>query len=342
MSIRIRIAIAMSLVLLTASITAAVSWAMSDTADDAATAAVAASQRASWAAGARAHIRGYIGEASDITLALLEGESAEVSAEYGDLMGSDRTVRQTLEAAGSLVAPGEATALMADWDAVRAGVTDWVNSESADAGQALVLIASEDRLRASTGATPEAPATLAGMATDQKRAQVRAWVEALTDGRLRAVAQEAEQEAHAAEAKAVTARRAAAAATLAMLALNVLVALGAGIWLYRTIATPLAKAQRVAVQVAAGDFAAQFPPASADEIGTLLSTVERMRDAVLAKVSALREVAGAVLVTSESLHAAVMRVSDLPNDDPGLPQTMEEMDASSRLLNDLAVQMIAE
>jgi methyl-accepting chemotaxis protein len=124
-----------------------------------------------------------------------------------------------------------------------------------------------------------------------------------------------------------------------MIGVCVLVAVGTGVWLYRTIAGPLHEAKEVAERVAAGDFSATFPRHTNDEIGALVSAVEAMKDAVVGKVSIMREMAGAVLVTAESLRASVATVSESAGNN-GNASALAEMDDSSQLLADLATQLI--
>lgn len=330
----------MTLVLVAAAATAAASWWLNTRAADAAAEAVAATERAAWAKELRAEVRAYLSQTADLVLALHVGESPEISAQYGDIPGVERRVADLLASANELLDSERAEALHQDWDLTQAGSVAWVNAESEAAERPLRLSLTERGLRATTAGTSAVPQSFKGMTVAQKRLEVRSVAEALTEGTLRRIARDAEVDARNAQEAADGARRSADLTTLVLLVVNAVVALTASIWLYGTIARPLAEAQAVASRVAAGDFAATFPPASRDEVGALLTIVESMRDAVVSKIEALQEVAGAVLITSESLHACVARASELSHDDEGLPRALEEIDASSQLLNDLAMQMI--
>lgn len=340
MTIRLRIAGTMAMVLIAAGVTAWTSWSMTASADEAASEAIRASERAVWAAETRAQLRGYISEAGDVAHGLGEGDSAEVSSEYGDLIGADEQVRRLIGSSPMNDASREE--LDRDWSRLRTGVADWLNTESASASQPFRIVLSERALRASTATNVTTPPELQAMTVSDKRRQVRAWAESLADGRMRLAANSAQDEARAAQATAARARRSASVTTLALLLANFIVALVSGVWLYRTIAKPIQLAQQVASRVAGGELDAFFPATSADEIGQLLDSVEHMRDVVVGKISTMREAAGAVLVTSESLQCSILRARDLGADDDRLPVELGEMDGMAIMLNGMARQMIED
>ncbi len=340
MSIKRRITLAMAALVALAALSAGASQTMSAKAGTTADAALSAARQAAWASEMRAQVRGFVSEAVDVALALREGSSAELSAEYGDLRGADIAVRSMLTRGSAIVDEAELEQVAEGYETLRLDVTDWVNAESASARRPLLLLASDDKLIASAigaGAVVPGAETVAA-----ERIAMRAHAEALFDGELRLMVRGAEEEARAAQLAADAARGRAALSTTALMALNILGAAVVGIWLYRTIVTPLSAAQAVASRVAAGELDAEFPEPGEDEVGVLVATIEQMRDAVIGKVSAMREVAGAVLVTSESLHATVVEAAGFEPGDAGLADAFEELDASSRLLNQLATQMITD
>lgn len=94
-------------------------------------------------------------------------------------------------------------------------------------------------------------------------------------------------------------------------ALGLVVAIVAAVGLYRSIALPLSRARAFADTVASGHLEASFAHHRKDEIGALTHAVENMKDAVVRRIAVMREMAGAVLVTAESVRSEAI-TADAP------------------------------
>jgi len=155
----------------------------------------------------------------------------------------------------------------------------------------------DGKLRSSVSTNVDVGADFSGMEPSAVRRAVRGQAEAFTKGTLRVALSDATADASAARAAAVEARDTAKAVTLGAIALSVLVALAAAVWLYRTIAGRFGRAQESARRVAAGDLDTTFEVHGNDEIGSLVEAIEEMRASVVGQLAVMREMAGAVIVT---------------------------------------------
>ncbi len=108
------------------------------------------------------------------------------------------------------------------------------------------------------------------------------------------------ESAAASEAAAAAAARA-LWISLAVMGLVTLAALAAGVWFARGIARPLAQAVGAARQVANGDLAAPLPPATADEVGELITALGDMQASLSRVVGTVRDNAGSVAIASAQI-----------------------------------------
>ncbi len=343
LNVKARIAVAMTIVLAVNILAGATSWWLNTQAVEHSAEARAAAVRAQWVGRLSEAVTTFVSESNDLAFGLDSDLSAEGSAEYGDVIGVDSEIAHLLNAAPDGVSQEDLQGVLTAWNALRTDVFVWVNAEAAGVGWPTRLkLMDNGQVRASVDTNIEVPARLAGMTSGDIRREVRQEYEAFRDRRLRAVMRAAEAEAADAQALETQARSFAAALTIALFAFSALVAAAAAIWLYRTIAAPLNRARSVADAVTAGDLDASFDNTANDEIGSLVHAVEAMRDTVVSRIKIMREMAGAVLVTSDGVTRAVGNALDAAEDiaDPQLQSAFTEVKDRTQTLEALAAQML--
>ncbi len=343
LSVKVRIAIAMTLVLTVNVAAGAVSWALNARAAQYAEASREASDRARWVGGLSGLVTTFVSEANDLAFGVGSDLSAEGSAEYGDVMGVDGEIDHWVRTPEPGLDPDELEQIETAWSELRIAVFVWVNAEAVEAGSPTRLTLTDDgRVRASVDTNIEAPVALASLGTGELRREVRSEAEAFGDGLLRGIERSAQEEMAAALVGEQQARDLATVVTLVLIAASILMAAGAAVWLYRTIASPLNRARAVADAVASGDLDAAFGRHSEDEIGSLIHAVEAMRDAVVTRITMMREMAGAVLVTADGVAEAVLEAGDHVGDDaaPELLGALDDVGERTRVLGSLAGQML--
>ncbi|MDZ4180946.1 MAG: HAMP domain-containing protein [Coriobacteriia bacterium] len=346
LNVKTRIAIVMTAVLLVSVAGGAVAWYLSDQAARNAEAARDAAARAEWAARFSAISTELMSESNDLALGVGGDSTAESSAEYGDVVGADQSAALLLKRAPGIIGEELATGLADEWELLRTRVYAWVNAEAAEEGWPTRMTLMDDgRVRASVGTNIATPTDLVGLNNNEVRRQVRSEFEAFRDRRLRDISRAANAEATAAGAAEAQARQLAERVTLGMLALGALVALIGAVWLYRTIAVPLAGAHDVARRVSEGEFDARFATHRADEIGDLVHAVEEMRDTVVSKVAIMREMAGAVLVIAEGVSRSAAEARSLVSETAGANgagAALDDVAAQAAVLTDLSGQMLSD
>ena len=105
-----------------------------------------------------------------------------------------------------------------------------------------------------------------------------------------------------------------------------LLAIGAGFWIVRSVTRPLAKAVAFAERVAAGDLSARIRAKGKDEVGQLLSSLNRMSESLSAMVSQVRTAADDIAMGSQEIAAGDMDLSSrTENQASALEQTAASM-----------------
>lgn len=342
MSVRQRIAIAMIAAVLVNVVAGVASWWLNGRADTNERQARDASARAEWVSEVGGAVTSFMSEATDLALGVRSGKSEEASAEYGDLVGADAAVSRLIGRMPDGVEVDLARRIADEWTAVRPGVLTWVNLEAEDAGMPLRLsLTDAGRLRSSASTTIDASADLGSIEPGVVRRGIRAEAEAFSKGTLRIALSDATADASAARAAAIDARETAKTVTLAAIALSVLVALLAAVWLYQTIAGPLSRAHESARRITAGDLETSFEVHGSDEIGTLVQAVEEMRGSVVGQLAVMREMAGAVIVTAEDVADGTRSIRALGvSGDERFTEAIVRVEGDSELLSSLARQML--
>lgn len=342
LSVKQRIGVAMTLVVLVNLVAGGFGWLLHQRAASYELASERATARSEWVGSVSGRVFTFASEATDLALGVAKGQSEESSAEYGDLVGADAATSRLIGRAPDDLDPDMAADIAKRWEALRPAVFAWVNAEAERADSTLRLTLGEgDEVRASTSSTIEVPAELDGLDVPLMRRAVRSEVESFIAGELRLALNDAENDARAAEVAASRAREIAFTVTAAAIALSLVVAVIAAIWLYRTIAGPLIAAEKVARQVTAGDYSAAFMKTRDDEIGALVHAVEEMRETVVGHVNVMRELAGAVIVTAADVSAGATAVRELtPNARDQLSEVVTGVERHSATLSQLADQML--
>lgn len=344
-SVRQRIAIAMSAVLLANAAASGFSWVWYTRAARFADASRAATATARSAASVSQAVSRFMGDANGLAAFLAAGSApAAATAIAATMLESDREVDRALARMG---AGSQSADLRARWEELRVVTYGWID-EVASSGRSPLRIRTAGGGRYRVGVTSDLalPASVASLDAAGLRDAARSRAEALRDGSLRRVLQDADARAARAAASEEDARTLARNGTAGLLALSVLVAIAASAWIYRTIATPLAAARTFAATVAAGDLRATMERHSTDEIGELTRTVSEMKDAVVRKVDTMREMAGAVLVTADGVAAAASHAGAVARSLPGaaeagLSADVEDVESRANTLVGLAEQMLS-
>ncbi len=341
LSVKARIALAMTVVVAVNLIAGIAGWALHNRAVDAESEALRAANRASSLTALSDDVTTFISEATGLALAVNTGVGHEASAEYGDLIGANAKLEHVVDALAGAAGGPEDAEIAKRWDPLRVAVFVWVNAEAERGGSSVRLIMTEDnQVRSSFQSNIATPTALAGMDVGELRREVRRESEAYKDDLLRAASASAMEDAHIARDAEAQARLLASNVTLIAIAISVVIALLATVWLYGTIVRPLHAAKVVAEAVAGGDFSQSFKQQANDEIGALVHAVEDMRDAVVGKIAVMREMAGAVLVTAEGVgtSASAARQALLGEGDAGAE--LVRVEAGADTLGTLAGQML--
>lgn len=284
----------------------------------------------------------FMAESSGLVMDVATMETLERSVKYGQLIGSDFNVARALQKPPSAVAEKDAQEVRSAWRDMRMMTLAWVNAESEATGSSLRLrLMPNESVRASVYSDVRLPRSLAGLSLPEMHEAVRRHGEVFRDRLLRGMRVQAAGEAHAAQLAEADARALATAATTGLLGSCLVVAILAGLWLYRTIARPLASARLIAESVAAGDLDARFERHGDDEIGGLIHAVEGMRDAVVGKIAIMREMAGVVIVTSDGVRRAAAVAGDVADkNDARVVDAIAQVNEQSRTLSSLASQLM--
>ncbi len=349
LTVRNRIALAMTALVAANALTAGVVWVYTTRAAEYSSRSAAASEIARLAQRASAQVTQFSADANALALSVSQAQSPEqASAVYGEVMGAETAVTRALEQVDAIASESSALDLLTQWDELRLNTYVWVNAEAAAGGSPLRMTkAANGEYRASISSNITTPAGLENATRDGLRAAVRTRGSILEDATLRGLVDRSTSAAYAARVAEEQARVMARNATLALVLLSAMVAVAASVWLYRTIARPLAAAKDFADKVAAGDLATTFGTRPEDEIGTLISAVEAMKDAVVHRIAVMREMAGAVIVNAEDAGqaarhartAALERTSRL-SDAADLRSDLDDVVARVDVLNKLAAQML--
>lgn len=341
LSVRRRIGLAMGIVVLVNVAAGAASWYLDTRALHEQDRADAAVRRATWLSTVSNDVTAFVSEATDLAFGVTGGRSEEGSAEYGDLVGTDASVRRLMAQAPVDLPAADAAALAAKWEDLRVAVFVWINAE-AETGHSntRLMLTDTGTLRASVQSNISTPSALIGMDTGSLRREVRRQTEAFRLGVLRTQVDGALAEADTARRREDESRRWASTITLVAIAASLVVAVGAAVWLYRTIAAPLSKAKKVAEAVSSGDYAASFDRHGTDEVGALIHAVEEMRDSVVRRIEVMREMAGAVIVTAEAAAEAARTARERAYGQGDTGQALDAVVSRAETLSDLATQML--
>jgi methyl-accepting chemotaxis protein len=177
------------------------------------------------------------------------------------------------------------------------------------------------------------------------RTAVRNQTERFKFATLGQIVRTADSDARLSASAEAQARASAQLGTLVLALVNALVALLLGLWLYRSISRPLVAAREYADRVARGEYDAQLKRHSDDEIGVLTDAVQKMKDKLVQEMSAMREMAGAVLYTADTVMSAVDESTALLHapdaTDADVRAGLAEVSARAAALSELSGQMLA-
>lgn len=346
-TVRSRIAIAMTMLVVANALGAAFSWWAYGEAARYSAEARAASRRAALASAAAERITAWSADAGSLAFAARQAaRSEDISGPYGNVLGSELAANGALRRIDTQFG-ADARPLAEQWEELKLLTYLWVNSEAVEGGTDIRLSRMPDgRIRASAESNLITPPGFANQAATEFRATIRQRTEALKDGTLRIIVANSEQKALEATLAADMAFAFARNGTIATLLFVLLLAVVASIWLYRSIARPLTSARDFADRVADGNWAATFTHHRSDEIGALTHAVENMKDAFVRKATIMSEMAGAVLVTSGQVDAAAKHAQQSvasgevsPTD---LAEDLAAVSARTETLTGLAAQMLQD
>lgn len=174
MSVRQRIALAMTAAVLVNVVAGLASWRLNDRADANELEARHATTRAEWVSELSGAATAFMSEAADLALGLRSGASEEVSAEHGDPVGADAAVSRLIDRMPDGLEGDLADRILGEWDAVRPGVLTWVNLGAEEAGMPLRLSLTEaGQLRSSVSTNIDTDASAARTAAVEARHTAR-------------------------------------------------------------------------------------------------------------------------------------------------------------------------
>lgn len=305
-----------------------------------------AADRASKAALASEHVTEFLGGATDLALAVSRPTpSEEKSRLYGELIGEDQEVESSLTSLGRTLSTAEAADSGKAWQRARIAAYYWVNGEARE-GNAGFRIAqdSEGRFRSSVDSNLTTPTTLMGLGGPALRTAVRDQTERFKFYTLGGIVRRADSDARRSAAAETQARSVAQTGTVVLGLVNLLVATVLGIALYRGISRPLLAAREYADRVSRGEYDAVLASHSADEVGALTQAVETMKNNLVHEMVVMREMAGAVLFTADSVRtAAASAAASLGK--PGVTERavrgeLEKVEVGASALMQLSAEMI--
>ena len=344
LNVRARIAIAMTILVAANIIAGAASAALYSRAATSSQEARVAAERAKRAAVASQAVTQFFGNATDMALAVSRATpSEERSRIYGSLIGQDLAAKSSVRSVDTLVGSGEAATPA--WERMRLATYLWINSEASASG-ADFRITKDARgaYRSSISSNLSTPAALAGKTGQGLRQAVLSEAEHMQYAVLGALSSKAEAEALSAAGSESAARENAQRITLLLVALSILVAIVLGLWLYRGIVRPLGVARDYADRVAAGEYSATLGRHSDDEIGALTRAVENMKDGLVREMEVMREMAGAVMITTEGIRSSVGDIERVSLDGAAasgdVGRSLADVGQQSDLLLELATQML--
>jgi len=346
-TVRSRIAIAMTALVLANAVGAVFSWWAYGEAARYSADARAASRRAALASAAAERVTAWSADTGTLAFAAREAKRSEdISGPYGNVLGSELAATGALRRLDAQFG-SDARPLTGQWEELRLLTYLWVNSEAIDGGTDIRLSRMSDgRIRASSQSNLVAPQGFVAQTASEFRATIRQRTEALKDGTLRNLVVSSEQDAVEAAVAADEALALARNGTIATLLFVLVLAVGASIWLYRSIARPLTSARDFADKVAGGDWTATYTLHRSDEIGALTHAVENMKDAFVRKATIMSEMAGAVLVTSGQVDAAAKHAQQTVASGEISPTALAEdlaaVSARTETLTGLAAQMLQD
>lgn len=343
LTVKTRIAVSMSIVLLMSVATGGLSWFYHARAAEYAALSRAAFERSAWIETLSNQATTFFGEANDLALGLDAATTAESSAEYGDVMGVDNDISVFLSRPVEGFGEGELEKVTGEWGALRLAVFAWVNEHAAQGSLPTRLTLNPDgKVRASIDTNIPMPDEFEALDENEMRTTVRSKAEAFTLRTLRGLGVDASAEAQAAQRLELEARQRALTVMIVSFMLSAIVVLIAAVWLYRTIATPLNQVRNTAERVSSGDFELSFAYHGDDEIGALVHAIEEMRDAVIMRVKVMQEMAGVVTVTAESMRVAIDHAHEVAvaDDNIVLVEALDEVGKRASVLKQLASQML--
>jgi len=344
-SVKHRIAIAMSLLVIINAAGAALAWHYNSRAAESAEIAQEQSNLAHRATVAAQQVSQFIADGDALAFTVSRSRvSEDSSVSYGRMQGAEYAAEMALRAVRSQTDPATAQDVMGEWEQLRTATFLWVNLEAELSGSPLrIMKDASGRYRAGVTSNLIVPAELSAMGPDELRRDVRDRGEIMKNATLRKLVRAAETKAAEASLAERRARETAARASFALIVLSVILASIATVLLYRTIALPLQRARDFANRVADGDLTAVHGEHGDDEIGALTDAVESMKNSVVERIDNLREMAGAVLVTASGISAAA-RAFESSSSSEASPQaqreSLEVIARQSGILESLASQML--
>jgi methyl-accepting chemotaxis protein len=126
--------------------------------------------------------------------------------------------------------------------------------------------------------------------------------------------------------------------TVGVMMVMVLLVVASSALLVRSICPPLEAVQQVAGRIGRGDLSSQVPPGGGDEIGSVMTSLQTMQDALRRIVSEVREVADSIQVASREVAAGNL---DLSRRTEQAGANLQRTASSMQVLNS-AVQHSAE
>jgi HAMP domain-containing protein len=304
LTVRARIAIAMTALAVANLLTASVAAVYFARAENYQHQLSAASTRVALASDASERVTEFMAETESYAVAARSKRPEDQTDGYGRLARADTAAGAAVAALARSAGPDNAT-VVSDWADVRMGAFSWLNAEATADGSTLRLwLSPSGALNTNNVTNIPTPDYAAGEGLFDMRQAVRTRFDGFRDGIVRRVREVAETSAASAGSAEMAARDTAQTATLGLAGLALLVGVVAGIWVYRGTAVPLRAARRFADRVAAGELDATFDEHRADEIGHLTQAIENMKDVVVRDLRAMKEMAGAVLVTAEGVSFA--------------------------------------
>lgn len=353
LSVKARIAVVMTVVVVANVIVGAASWGLYQDAARSGARARAAAERAQLAGTASERVTAFLLGSTDLALSVSRpdatyypyGGSEERTRLYGSLMKTEPTVDQSI-ARLAAVTPGSTGAdARSKWQAIRNDVYAWINTEAEASGADLRIARQADgTFAASDTSNLTLPAEFANIAPIDQRKLVRVRAENFKSATLGGIVRAANADASAAAAAESQARLMAQIGTIVLVGLSALLAALLGIGLYRAISLPLSEAKRYADEVAGGNYEATIQRHSADEIGVLTHAVENMKDKLVQELNVMREMAGVVMFTTDGVREALASTTEAV-ERPGheaaeINAELAEVSTRVNILRDLSRQML--